>query len=199
MNKISSIVVFFVVVASAAGDLRANKLPSAFNGKDLAGWKVPENNVWWLAENGVLKVRSGPQKKGSNLWTVKQYRNFIMELQFKFVSGTVDSGVFVRKGSEQIQIGISGSLKRDLTASPYISGKGYPVEATGVKKLLKLDDWNSMTIVVKGSNYTVWLNGKSVMTYDSDTAVEQGPVGIQLHKGRDMAIDYRDIRLAELR
>jgi len=199
MNKISSIVVFFVVVASAAGVLRANELPSAFNGKDLAGWKVPENNIWWLAENGVLKVRSGPQKKGSNLWTVKQYRNFIMELQFKFVSGTVDSGVFMRKGSEQIQIGISGSLKRDLTASPYISGKGYPVEAKGIKKLLKLDDWNSMTIVVKGSNYTVWLNGKSVMTYDSETAIEQGPVGIQLHGGRDMAIDYRDIRLAELR
>ena len=199
MNKISSIVVFFVVVTSAAGVLRANELPSAFNGKDLAGWKVPENNIWWKAESGVLKVRSGPQKKGSNLWTVKQYRNFIMELQFKFVSGTIDSGVFVRNGSEQIQIGISGSLKRDLTASPYISGKGYPVEAKGVKKLLKLDEWNSMTIVAKGGNYSVWLNGKSVMTYDSETAVEQGPVGIQLHGGRDMAIDYRDIRLAELR
>ncbi|MGI9456356.1 MAG: 3-keto-disaccharide hydrolase, partial [Aeoliella sp.] len=68
-----------------------------------------------------------------------------------------------------------------------------------VKELLKEGDWNSMTIVAKGASYTVWLNGKMVMTYDSETAVKEGPVGIQLHAGREMAIDYRDIRLAELR
>ena len=44
----------------------------------------------------------------------------------------------------------------------------------------------------------VWLNGKQVMTYESSTAIAKGPVGIQLHGGRNMAIQYRDIRLAEL-
>ena len=112
--------------------------------------------------------------------------------------GIVDSGVFVRN-QEQIQIGISGSLKRDMTASPYIPGKGYPVEAKNVKKLLKPDDWNSMKIVAKGSNYKVWLNGEHVISYDSDTAIASGPVGIQLHGDRDMGIDYRNIRLGEIK
>ena len=85
-----------------------------------------------------------------------------------------------------------------MTASPYISGKGYPVEATGVAELLKLDGWNAMTIVALGKNYTVWLNGRHVMTYDSESAAQKGPVGIQLHGGRDMSIDYRNITLAEL-
>ena len=178
--------------------LQAGDLPSAFNGKDLKGWKAPEGNIWWNVKDGILKVQSGPNRKGSTLWTVKEYGNFIMEFEFRMGEGTVDSGIYVRYDREQIQIGISGSLKRDMTASPYIGGKGYPVEAEGVKELLKLDDWNAMTIVAKGKNYTVWLNGKHVMSYDSESAIMKGPLGIQLHGNRDMSIDYRRITIAEL-
>ena len=176
------------------------QLKPIFNGKDLTGWKEVENNVYFVVkDDGVLHVKNGPDKKGQTLWTAKDYGNFVMEFEFKMGEGTVDSGIYVRNSKEQIQIGISGSLKRDMTGSPYIAGKGYPVEAEGVKELLRLDDWNSMKIVGKGKNYTVWLNSKQVMTYDSDSAVEKGPLGIQLHGNREMTIDYRNIRLAELK
>jgi hypothetical protein len=174
-------------------------LPSVFNGEDFSGWKVPDNNIWWKAEDSILKVQSGPEQKGSTLWTEKEYGNFVMEFEFLFGKGVVDSGIYVRNAKEQIQIGISGSLRRDMTGSPYISGKGYPVEAEGVKERLKKDDWNLMTIAAKGPDYTVWLNGAFVMHYRSETAVEKGPIGIQLHGNKDMAIDYRDIRIAALR
>jgi hypothetical protein len=187
-----------LAIGPAANISRAEPLPSIFSGQDLAGWRVPENNVWWHARDGVLKVTSGPQQNESTLWTEKEYRNFIMEFEFKFGEGTVDSGIFVRTDREQIQIGISGSLNRDMTGSPYIAGKGYPVEAKGVSELLKANDWNAMTIVAKGKNYTVWLNGRNVMSYDSDSAVERGPIGIQLHGSRTMSIDYRKLTLAEL-
>lgn len=203
MKRIPTIVTLLTVSVvtcfGSASRARSADLPSVFNGDDLSGWKVPANNTWWKAKDGVLKVQSGPNKQASILWSEKSYGNFVMEFEFKFGAGTVDSGVFVRDEKEQIQIGISGSLKRDMTASPYIAGKGYPVEAKGVKELLKLEDWNEMTIVAKGNNYCVWLNGKHVMTYDSESAAERGPVGIQLHGNRDMSIDYRNIRLAELR
>ncbi len=168
-----------------------------FNGKDLSGWKVPENNIWYLVEGGILKIRSSPDQKGSVLWTEQEFENFVVELEFKFIAGTVDSGVHV-KSEDQIQIGISGSLKRDMTASPYIPGKGYPVEAEGVKELLKLDDWNQMRIEVRGMEYAVTLNGKKVMTYKSDTGKEKGPIGLQLHGGKDMSIDYRNLKIAKL-
>ncbi len=178
--------------------LRAEeKLEPIFNGKDLSGWKAPENNIWYLVEDGILQLRSSPDQTGSVLWTEKEYENFVLELEFKFISGTIDSGVHVR-GEDQIQIGISGSLKRDMTASPYIPGKGYPVEAEGVAELLKADDWNHMRIEVRGMEYVVFLNGKKVMTYTSDTGKPKGPIGLQLHAKRDMAIDYRHLKLAEL-
>jgi hypothetical protein len=172
-------------------------LQPIFNGKDLTGWKAPENNLWWIAEDGILKVRSGPEKKGSILWSEKEFSNFVIELDFRFGEGIVDSGVHLRN-QDQIQIGISGSLKRDMTASPYIPGKGYPVEAEGVKDLLKMDDWNHLRIEVRGMEYVCHLNGKKVMTYTTDTGQEKGPVGLQLHGNRDMSIDFKNIRLKEL-
>ena len=198
LNLVGGIAIAACFANGGVAQIRADELPSVFNGKDLTGWRVPEGNIWWHVADGELKVRSGPEKTGSTLWTEQEYENFVMEFEFKMGTGTVDSGVYVRTEREQIQIGISGSLKRDMTASPYISGKGYPVEATGVKELLKSDDWNEMTIVAKGKGYAVWLNGRHVMSYESETAVPKGPVGIQLHGNRDMTIDYRNIRLAEL-
>ncbi|MDF1738120.1 MAG: DUF1080 domain-containing protein [Verrucomicrobiales bacterium] len=171
-------------------------LTTVYSTKDLSGWKVPDNNIWWKVEDGILKVRSGPDKKGSILWSEKEFTDFTVEAEFKFISGTIDSGIHIRN-MDQIQIGISGSLKRDMTASPYIPGKGYPVEAEGVAELLKQDDWNQMRVEVSGKEYVCYLNGKKVMSYTSDTAIAKGPIGLQLHAGKDMSIDFRNIKVVE--
>jgi hypothetical protein len=175
------------------------KLKKIFNGKDLKGWKAPEGNIWWTTKDGILTAKSDPEKKGSILWTEDEYTDFIIQFNFKFGQGTVDSGIFLRAESQQIQIGESGSLKRDLTCSPYIPGKGYPVEASNVQQLLKKTDWNTIKVKAVGSVYTVWLNGEKTLEYDSDTAVEKGPIGLQLHPGRDMQIEFKNILFAELK
>jgi hypothetical protein len=189
-----------IMLGLAGGVFAEPKLKPIFNGKNLSGWEVPKGNDdagWYKAVDGVLKIQSGPKKKGSILWSKKKYRNFVMEFDFRMGEGRVDSGVHVRT-KDQIQIGISGSLNRDMTCSPYIPGKGYPVEAKNIKKLLKPKDWNTMRIQAIGKEYTVWLQGEKVMTYKSDSAIDEGPVGMQLHGGRNMAIDYRKLKLAEL-
>jgi hypothetical protein len=194
MKKIIFSFTLFVALVAYAQEPKLKKI---FNGKNLKGWVAPENNTWWLIDNKELLVKSGPDKKGSILWTEKKYRDFIVETDFKMLDGVVDSGIFLRSENDQIQIGISGSLKRDLTASPYIPKKGYPVEAK-VKDILKLKDWNTMKVKVVGKSYTVWLNGIEVMNYTSEKIVDEGPVGLQLHPGNEMSIRYRNIRLAEL-
>ena len=198
MKLILSFIAFSIllILQSTADD---GELKSIFNGKDLTGWDVPDNNIWFTVKDGVLKLENGPQKKGQTLWTSDEYENFEMEFDFKMGKGTVDSGVYVRNSREQIQIGISGSLKRDMTGSPYISGKGYPVEAKGVKELLKLDDWNTMKICAEGKKYTVWLGGQKIMTYESDSAIKKGKIGIQLHGNRVMSIEYRNLKARSLK
>ena len=190
-----------ILLALASGLFAEPKLKPIFNGKDLTGWKAPKGNEeagWYKAVDGVLKVQSGPKKKGSILWTQKKYENFLIEFEFRFGEGVVDSGVHVRN-RDQIQIGISGSLKRDMTCSPYIPGKGYPVEAKNIKKLLKAKDWNRMRIQAIGKEYTGWLQGEKVMAYKSDSAIPEGPIGIQLHGNRNMSIDYRKLGILQLK
>lgn len=179
-------------------EAQAQKMKKVFNGKTLDGWVVPENNIWWSAGKGILSVKNGPDRKGSILWTEKTYKDFVVQTDFRFGEGKVDSGIFLRNDKQQIQIGLSGSLKRDMTCSPYIPGKGYPVEAEGVKNLLKTDGWNTMKVQAKGNEYTVWLNGEKVMTYTSENAIEEGPIGLQLHPKNEMSIDFRNIRAAEI-
>lgn len=195
MKKLlASFLLLTVIVSTKAQDPKLKKI---FNGKNLKGWVEPANNVWWTVNDGVLFVKSTAEKKGSILWTENKYENFIIQADFLMGDGTVDSGIFLRSEHDQIQIGISGSLKRDLTASPYIPKKGYPVEAK-VKDILKLKDWNTMKVKVVGSTYTVWLNGTEVMTYTSENMPASGPVGFQLHPGNEMSCSFKNIRLAAL-
>jgi len=198
---ISTLSVLCLLSSSLLGKKDISKESSDLLGKHgLKGWKVPEGNEaskWYQVTNNILEVRSGSKKKGSVLWTKKQYQDFEVSLEFRFIDGIIDSGIHLRN-SDQIQIGISGSLKRDMTCSPYIPGKGYPVEAKNIKKLLKPKDWNQMRIRAVGQNYTVWLQEEEVMKYKSSSAKEKGPIGIQLHGSRNMKIDFQDISVKEL-
>lgn len=198
MKKITTALVFVFFLINMV-HAQEPKLKKIFNGKNLKGWKAPDNNIWWTASKGVLYVKSSPEKKGSNLWTEKSYSNFILQADFLMGDGTVDSGFFLRSEDDQVQIGISGSLKRDMTGSPYIPKLRYPVEATKSKDVLKPKDWNTMKIKAVGKTYTVWLNGIEVMTYTSENIPASGPIGIQLHPGNEMSISYKNIRLAELK
>tara|TARA_R110002049_G_scaffold142023_5_gene303790 strand:+ start:6969 stop:7568 length:600 start_codon:yes stop_codon:yes gene_type:complete len=193
----------YVLIALICFNLGINaqspKLKRAFNGKDLKSWVLPKNNIWWTAKNGILNAKSGVAKEGSILWTKKEYTNFIIQTDFKFGEGTIDSGIFIRNDTQQIQLGISGSLKRDMTASPYIPGKGYPAEAENIKKILKPKTWNTIKIMAVAGLYKVWLNGTLVMTYTSDNYVPKGPIGLQLHPDRDMEIDFKNIKIGKIK
>jgi hypothetical protein len=201
MKYTFSLLFSLVFTLAVFGQEKANKMKSVFNGENLKHWEVPSDNIWWSIEDGTLWAKSDPDKKGSTLWTKKEYTDFVVQMDFKFGEGTIDSGIFMRGESPenaQIQIGISGSLKRDMTGSPYVPKKGYPVEAEGIKELLKMDGWNTIKAMAMGDSYKVWLNGKEVMNYTLENANLEGPIGIQLHPGREMTIQFKNILVARL-
>lgn len=191
----------FVLTSISFGQSSEPEMEFIFDGDDLDHWVVPENNIWWSMNDGVLLSKSDPDKIGSNLWTKKSYKDFVIQLDFKFGAGTIDSGIFMRGSSEeylQIQIGDSGSLKRDMTGSPHIPKRGYPVEAEGVAELLKVEEWNTIKAMAVGNTYKVWLNGVEVMNYTFDSDKLEGPIGLQLHPNREMTIEFKNILAAEL-
>jgi hypothetical protein len=170
---------------------------SLFNGKDLTGWKAPDPNPFWKVVDGVLTGENDEAKKGSMLYTKDSYGDFELEAEARW-KGEIDSGFMVRKPELQLQIGVSRSLKKDMTGSFYV-GK-YPEEAQAkeASKVLKEGDWNKFKFVAKGDTFTVWINGTQVSQYKTDKYPGAAPIGLQIHGGLAMKVEFRNLRLKPL-
>ncbi len=187
----------WILLAFPAGILAAEpQLLPVFNGKDLTGFRVPDPNPWWTVQDGVLVGVNDPAKRGSMLWSQQLYQDAIVEVEFRF-SDEVDSGIMLRSPAIQAQIGVSRSLKKDMTGSIYAHGK-YPKEAANVNKLLKIGEWNTMRFQAKGSTYDVWLNGQHVLIYEDKAFPKPAPIGLQIHGGLPMKIEFRSVKVAAL-
>lgn len=193
-----------LLVSASAADVN---LVSAFNGKDLKGWKASGADAFWTAADGVLTGVNEPDfkdyKKGSMLTTEKSYQDVVIECECRF-SGEIDSGIMVRKDAAgkkdiQMQIGVSRSLKKDMTGAFYI-GK-YPEAGWAPKAatLLKAGEWNKFRFQAKGDTYTVWLNGEQISHYVDAGYPQAGPIGLQVHGGLKMKVEYRHISVAEIK
>ena len=66
MKTIKSIAftVSIIFIFSAFTTNEDPKLKKIFNGKDLQGWVAPENNIWWIVDEGMLTAKSDPEKQG---------------------------------------------------------------------------------------------------------------------------------------
>ena len=171
-------------------------LPPIFNGRDLTGWKTPDHPYWTIVD-GVLVGANDAEKLGSMLYTEKSYGDVILEGLVRW-TGEIDSGFMFRKPEVQLQIGVSRSLKRDMTCSFYVGG--YPEEAQAKRagELLEAGDWNRIRVRVKGDTFTVWLNGEQVSRYTHPGASEPAPIGLQIHGGLLMKVEFRDLRALPL-
>ena len=92
--------------------------------------------------------------------------------------GIADSGVFIRgenPESPQIQIGISGSLKVDMTGSPYVPKQGYPKKQK-LKIFSKIEYHDHIGCK---NNYKVWLNGQKSYGLHIGKCKFKGAIGLQ--------------------
>lgn len=176
-----------------------------FNGKDLTNFKAEGSTEFWRVENGVLVGENNAAKKGNYLWTEKEYHDFVIEFDVRWKGATprgVDTGLEMRKPNIQLQLGVSGSLKVDMSGSWYTGGKEkYPEagQAKDAKALMKPEgEWNTFRIQAKGDTFSCWINGKKASEYTDPKFSGAAPLGLQIHPGVEMKCEYRNIRIAPL-
>jgi Domain of Unknown Function (DUF1080) len=77
--------VLFGSIAWGAPPIAPEGFVSLFNGKDLAGWKVPEgDNGHWKVVDGVIDYDAGSEAKGDkSLWSDREYTDFILQLDWR--------------------------------------------------------------------------------------------------------------------
>lgn len=76
------------------------------------------------------------------------------------------------------------------------------IDQDGFKKLFKLDDWNDVIIIAKGNHILHYLNNQLVLDFtdkDPELALTEGVLAVQLHAGKPMWAEFKNIRLKEIK
>lgn len=185
-----------------------------FDGKSLDGWQiVGQKGRGYVVENGLLVC---PADGGGNLFTTKEYANFILRFEFRLFEGS-NNGIGIRaplegdaayKGME-IQILDDGApVYRGKLRPAQYHGSIYDVVPAkqGFKK--PTGEWNSEEITAKSRYITVILNGTTIVDADLDSvrdpavlakhpglARASGHIGLLGHGTR---VEFRNFRIQEL-
>ena len=173
-----------------------------FNGENLDGWTIYGTEKWYV-EDGLLVSESGPDKEYGYLATDKHYKDFELTVEFK-QEANGNSGVFIRSTIEgtkvsgwQVEVAPPGKH----TGGVYESyGRGWLIKPDPEKdKALKMGEWNTMKILVKGNELTSWLNGEEMVHLsDEKIGAGEGSVALQIHDGGGIRVKWRNLVIKEL-
>lgn len=162
-----------------------------WNGVNTDGWRGAKLDVFpekgWIVEDGILKVLKsdgGESTNGGDIVTTRQYKNFILKVDFRITKGAnsgikyfVDPDLNKGEGSAigcefqilddkehpDAKLGVKGNRMLgslyDLIA-PDRSDIGYRFYATG---------FNTAVVVVNGNHVEHWLNGVKIVEYERNT------------------------------
>jgi hypothetical protein len=186
---------------------------SLFNGKDLSGWTGVNHS--YGVENGTIVIR--PEKSGGNLYTEKEYSDFIFRFEFKLSPGA-NNGLGIRtpmKGDAayvgyELQILDNTADKyKDLEAYQY-HGSVYGIIPAQRGYLKSLGAWNSQEVYVKGDTIRITLNGTVIVDGNLKEATAEGTLDGKEHPGLERTsghigflghgslVWFRNIRIKEL-
>ena len=193
-----------------------------FNGRDLSGWR--QNGDFFSARDGILVGESTPEKPCAAsqylVYGAEQFGDFELRCSFR-LGKTSNSGIQVRSTDSmtkdtgyQADMDGSGSIVGYFycTGQHLVGKRGCDVVISSggrksvtafaddaeLQKVYREGEWNDLRVVAKGSALAMWVNGvrmASVMDGRSSYLPEKGYISIQLHQGRPMKAEFRDIRV----
>lgn len=76
------------------------------------------------------------------------------------------------------------------------------IDQAAFEELFRLDDWNDLAIRTKGNRIQHYINGRLVLDFtdnDPQKALLKGVIALQLHAGKPMWCEFKNIRVAELK
>jgi len=161
------------------------------------------------------------------IWEDGKPADFELRLKYKIVGG--NSGVQYRSKVLDEAKFIVGGYQADIDSSPKYSGMNYEekfrtflaergqkatIGADGKKEIapigdkdelqskIKNEDWNDYRIVAQGNHLQHYINGvlmSEVIDNQKDKAATSGVIALQAHQGFVMTVQFKDLRLKELK
>lgn len=195
--------------------------PSMWSVRDgvIHGETTPENpakgNTFIIWEDGTLKDfelrlsfrctadnNSGIQYRSKHLppgdriknkWVVKGYQH---EIRNEEDLPSVPGFIYDEKGKRGRICLVGERATWEANGKKVIASD--LIDAEGFKDLMKVDDWNDVVIIAKGNRIRHYLNGKLILDFidnHPELALKEGVLALQLHAGKPMWTEFKDIRI----
>ncbi len=147
--------------------------------------------------NSGIQYRSRHITEGSprNNWVVRGYQH---ELRNEENFPNVPSFIY-DEGGKRGRICMVG--ERAVWKADGKEVTGQLIDQDAFRELMRVDDWNDVIIRAEGNQIRHYLNGRLVLDFtdeEPELALSKGILALQLHAGRPMWAEFRDIRLAKL-
>ena len=181
-----------------------------YNGEDLEGWETTGN--WIPQEDGELLIQPRPGEKGwerytDYLWSVKKYKDFILDLEYAYPSKG-NSGVYFRvhDTNDPVNQGIEAQILDNTGKEGEMThhDHGGIIRTVGASKNMSAPpgEWNRMIVTARGQHLEVCLNGHKIIDLALDKSAMkdrplEGYIGLQDH-GEPHNLRFRNIWLKEL-
>lgn len=186
-----------------------------FDGTSLAGWKG-NMDLWNVKDGAIVGKTDGNIPANTFLIHDGEYGDFVLKVKFRLRNHAGNSGVQYRstlmtsdKGQELPPF-VLGGYQADIAADKHMgilygekTGRGIiqnlsPELQKQVADALHKDGWNEYVITAKGDHITQVLNGVKTVDINDPEGPKQGVIGLQLHRGHNMEVEYKDILIKTL-
>jgi hypothetical protein len=177
-----------------------------FDGKSFEGWEG--NLEYFRIEDGAIVAGSLNSRTPRNefLSTKKAYGDFELRLKVKLLGDPASANAGIQIRSRRVpnsseMSGYQADMGQQYWGCLYDESRRNRVlvqaDGAGVRKALKLGDWNEYVIRCVGSHIQLWLNGYQTVDYtEPDKSIEQtGLIGVQIHAGPPAEAWYKDITI----
>lgn len=136
-------------------------------------------------------------EKVGNKWVVRGYQHELRnEMKFPNVAGFIYD-----EGGKRGRICIVGE-QATWEADGKKVIKSDLIDQAGWEKLFKLNEWNDVIITAKGNHIQHYMNGKLILDFTDnhpELALKEGILALQLHAGAPMWVEFKNIRIGELK
>jgi putative heme-binding domain-containing protein len=195
---------------------------SLFDGKTLDGWKGKEN--LWSVKDGVIQGTTHGNKIGGNtflIWSGGEVEDFHLSYESRCVgnnsgvmyrSQVVDQAGYVMRGYQcdlhpkaPYTAMIYGEKERGIIIT---RGQTMTIDAAGKKTVVTsvepetvdVAQWQTYEIICKDNHIVQKLNGEVAIDLVDDfkDRIRKGSIGLQLHAGAPMLVEFRNIQLKRL-
>ena len=200
MKRILFSITLILLVASPA---QAGKFVPIFDGKTLKGWTPAPGGKWEVKDGAIVGTSPKSERRHGILLTDKQYSDFVVKAKFRVHAG--DSGFYFRAERVKSAVSVNGfqvevDTSQETGGLYETGGRAWvhrPTAAVIKKRKYKQGEWADLELSAIGGHIVVKINGVISTELKNDKSRRKGYIGLQLHGGQVMHVEYKDIVIME--